>query len=146
MRILYAFICVLLGAGLFLFPITGAVYDFQTDVREDTATVATAAGVTTGNFSLVRAVYDDDVSTITITSDLATDDPAYSSYNPTSRLLVFSGLTADTSRTITAQYDTDALTNAPAIGTLLNITPFLWYAFAVVFIGAAIVAMLIGRG
>ena len=145
MRVLYAFICVLLGAGLFLFPITEAIYDFQTDVREDTSTITTAAGVTTGNFTLVKSVYDDDVSTISITSDLSTDTPAYSSYNSTSRLLVFNGLTADTTRIVTAGYDVDALTNAPAISTLLNITPFLWYAFAVVFIGAAIAAMLLGR-
>lgn len=145
MRILWAFVCILIGAGLFLFPITGATYDFRTDVREDSFTVATAAGVTTGNFSLVKPIYDNDVSTVELSSDLSTDVPAYSSYNTTSRLLVFSGLTANTTRVITASYDIDALTSAPAIGTLLNINPFLWYAFSIVFIGAAIVALLTGR-
>lgn len=144
MRILWSFVCIFIGAGLFLFPITGATYDFRTDVREDSHTVVTASE-TSGNMTLVKAVYDNDTSTITLTSDLSTDAPAYASYNTTTRFLSFTGLTANTTRIITAEYDIDALSDSPAIGTLLNINPFLWYAFSIVFIGAAIVALLTGR-
>jgi len=134
-----------IGAGLFLFPITEATYDFRTDVREDTAEVETAVAVTTGNMTLIKAVYDSDTSTIDLASSLPSDLPVYSSYNVTSRQLVFAGLTANESRTMYVNYDVDALVGTPSIGTLLNINPFLWYAFAIVFIGASIAALVLGR-
>lgn len=144
MRVLFAFICVFLGAGLFLFPITESTYDFKTDVREDSAVVTTIGG-TTGSLVLVKPIYDDDTSTLTISSNLSSDTPTYLSYNTTSRLLSFSGLTTSSTRLITVDYDVDALADAPAISTLLNLNPFLWYAFSIVFIGAAIAAMVLGR-
>lgn len=138
MRPFKSFLFVLVAAILILFPVTQGAYDFKTDVREDTKYIETAAGVTTGNITLVKSVYDDDTSTITITSDLYTDTPVFTSYNSTSRLVTFSGLTASEDRTITVSYDTDALTDAPAIAEFINILPFLWWAFIIMLIGAGV--------
>lgn len=145
MRVMYSFIFIFVAASLFLLPVSRGIYDFKTDVREDTVTITTAAGVTSANFTLIKSVYDDDTSTISVTSNLSTDFPVFSSYNTTTRLLAFTGLTANASRLITAEYDIDALSDSPAIETFANLIPFLWIAFIVVLIGAGIAVLIWGR-
>lgn len=145
MRIFYAFIIMFVAAVLWMLPVTEGIYDFRTDVRTDINTVTTSIGVTTGNITLFSTLYDNDTSTITISSDDSDDSPLYSSYNTTTRRLVFSGLAANTTRTMTVLYDVDALTESEAVGNLLDMVDFLWLLVLVAFPGAAIIAIITGR-
>jgi len=133
------------AAILWMLPVTTAIYDFRTDLREDTFSNSTGVGVTTADITLFKPVYDDDTETIDILSDLATDVPAYSSYNGTSRQLGISGLTDNTSRIFTITYDIDALDGHDAISTLMDIIPFMWILVMVAFPMAALFAIFTGR-
>ena len=128
-----------------MLPVTEAIYDFRTDVRTDINTVTTAPVVFTGNITLFTNLYDNDTSTITISSDDSDDSPVYSSYNTTTRRLIFSGLDDNTTRTMTVLYDIDALTESEAVGNLMDMVDFLWLLILVAFPGAAIVAIFVGR-
>jgi hypothetical protein len=108
--------------------------------------VETLAAVTTGNVTLFRAVYDDYVSTIDITSSDSDDEPLYSSYNSTTRLLVFSGLAASTNRTISVNYDIDAIPESTAINTLLDYAVWIYWILVIGLIAAAIAAIWVMRG
>jgi len=145
MRVFYALLIVVAAVFLWMIPASSAIYDFRTDLREDTFTSATGLGVTSANVTLQKPVYDDDTETIDITSDLATDTPAYSSYNATSRQLLISGLTANTTRTLTVTYDIDVLVGYDAINTLVDRFPFIWILIIVAFPVAALLAMFLGR-
>lgn len=145
MRIFNAFLIIVAAAILFMIPISAAIYDFRTDLREDTFTSPTGVGVTTANVTLLKPVYDDDTETIDFLSDLATDIPAYSSYNSTSRQLGISGLTANTTRILTVSYDIDALQGSDAINTVCNIIPYIWMLCIIAFPMAALLAIFTGR-
>ena len=130
---------------LFMLPVSEAIYDYRTTERTDINTVNTAVDVTTGNVTLFTAVYENDTSTIGITSDLSTDVPLFSTYNTTTRLLVFSGLTDNTSRTITATYLIDALSGSTAVNTFLGWLPFIWLLVIIAFPPAALFAIFTNR-
>ena len=145
MRIFYAFLVIVVAAILFMLPVSDAIYDFRTDLREDEFISATGVGVDTANVTLGKPVYDDDTGTIDILSDLATDVPAYSSYNGTSRQIGVSGLTANTTRTLTVSYDIDALGGSGAINNIMDIIPFIWMLIIIAFPMAALFAIFTGR-
>ena len=145
MRIFYAFLVIVTTVILFLLPISSAVYDFQTDLREDDFTVNTAVGVTTANVTLLRPIYDNDTSTIGMISDTSDDVPLYSSYNTTTRALAMSGLSANTTRTITVSYDIDALEGSDAINTFVDQIEWIWILMLIAFPAAALVAIFLRR-
>jgi len=145
MRIFYAFIIIFVSAILFMLPFTQMAYDFRTDPRTDVYTVDTAVGITTGNESLYDDLYDDDMGSIDIDSTLATDIPMPSSYNTTTRLLDITGLTANTTRTLSITYDYDALDASEAIATLIDRLPWVWLLVCVAFSPAALFAIFTGR-
>ena len=145
MRIFYALLILLASAILWMLPVTEGIYDFRTDVREDNFTVLTAAGVTNSTVQLFTDIYDDDVSTIDLSSNSGDDTPTYSSYNPTTRNLVVTDLSANATRTLTVFYDIDALTESAAVGNLLDMIDFLWILVVVAFPGAAIIAIVTMR-
>lgn len=145
MKVFYAFLIIFTAVFMWLLPITTAVYDFRTDLREDAFTSPTVAGVTTANVTLTKPIYDDDTNTIDILSALATDTPAYASYNATSRQLGISGLTANTTRTLTVTYDIDALVGNDSINTLMDYTPYFWYLCVICFAPLGLLALYMGR-
>lgn len=145
MRIFYAFLVIVTTVILFLLPISEGVYDFQTDLREDDFTVNTAVGATTANVTLLKPIYDNDTSTIGIISDTSDDVPLYSSYNTTTRLLAMSGLSGNTTRTITVSYDIDALEGSDAINAFIGYIEWIWILILVAFPAAALVAIFIRR-
>lgn len=145
MRIFYAFLILVLAALLWLIPITEVVYDFRTDVKSDSFYVATGVGVTTGNVTLHDSLYDDDTSTLEVSSDLATDVPVASSCNTTTRLTTIGGLSANTTRTLELTYDVDALHGSDAWDNVLNLIPTIWMVIIVIFPMAAIAAIFVGR-
>lgn len=145
MRIFYAFLVIATAAMLWMLPITDAIYDFRTDLQEDSFASDTAVGQTTENVTLSKVLYDDDTQTIDILSSISDDVPAYSSYNGTTRLLGISGLSANTTRTLTVTYDVDALAGSDAINNFLDVVPWIWLMCIAVFPMAALAAMFLGR-
>lgn len=145
MRVWQAFLIILASVILFLLPLTDAMYDFKTDRQEDSFSTSTAAGQTTANLTLSESVFDDDTTTIEITSDLSTDSPAWSSYNATSHSLLASGLTANTTRNLTLYYDVDALGGSDAIVNLADKMAWIWLLIIIAFIPAALAAIFIKK-
>lgn len=116
---------VLVAVILLLLPVTRGVYDFRTDQREDTFNLATAVGETAANVTLLKAIYDNDTSTIGYTSNIS-EVPTFVSYNATTRQVWTSGLTANETRALAVTYDIDALGGNQAVGTLMNYVPLIW--------------------
>lgn len=145
MRIFYAFIVIVIAVLSWLLPITDSVYDFRTDQRTDDFTVETAVATITANVTLLKFIYGDDTQTLSLTSSLATDMPTFVSYNTTTRAVAMSGLTANTTRLISASYDVDALNGSAAINTLANYIPFIWMLCIVGLPMAALFAIFTGR-
>jgi len=127
-----------------MLPITQAVYDFRTDVREDTFTVTTAVGISSANTTLLKAIYSDDTATIGYESSIA-EVPVLSSYNATSRQLTTSGLTDNTSRSLVVSYDVTALNDATGFDTLLDRVPLIWLLMVIAFPIAALASMFVGK-
>lgn len=145
MKIFYSFLVIMVAAILFMLPITTAIYDFRTDLREDTFNNTTGSGETTANVTLLRPVYDDDTETIDLLSSISTDALVYASYNTTTRLLGMSGLSVNSTRVLTVFYDVDALRGSDAINALMNIIPFIWLVSIIAFPMVALFAILTGR-
>lgn len=145
MRILYAFLILFVSIILFTLPISEAVYDYRTDLQEDSFYVATGSGVTTATATLSTALYDDDTATISLYSDTSTDTPTFTSYNGTSRVMALSGLTANTTRTLAVSYDIDVLNAADAVDNLLSNWQWYWYIIISVFPIAALAAIFTRR-
>lgn len=145
MKIFYAFLIIVVSAILFMLPLTDAVYDFRTALRTDTFSTTTAVGVTTANESLLSDLYDCDMSSIDIDSDLGTDHPIPSSINCTTRVLIMSGFTANATRTLTITYAFDALQGSSAINNLVDRVPWIWLLVIIAFAPAALFAIFTGR-
>lgn len=144
MKVFYGFLIIMVAVGLFLLPVTSAVYDFRTDLKEDTFRYETGAGVLTGNVTLLKAVYDNDFSTISVTSDDSDDVPVLVEYHTTNRVLDISGLAASTNRTLTVSYDVDALSASGALSGFMDKVPWIWMIMVVCFPIAAIVYLIFG--
>lgn len=148
MRIFHSFLIIICSTILILLPVTDGIYDFRTDLKTDSFTVETVAAQTSANVQLVQALYDNDVSTITITSDDIDDSPLYSSYNTTTRALLMTGLAVSTNRTIEVDYDYDVIyvyTGSAALDTFLNLLPWIWILIWVAFPIAGLAAIWLGK-
>lgn len=145
-RIFTAFLIILTSIILLFLPISTGVYDFRTDVKEDSFTVTTGAASTNTTVSLNKAVYDDDTSTIEVQSDLSTDVPLFSSYNATTRATVFTGLTADSTRTLTVSYDYDALEGSDAINNIVGQVQWWWLLSILMLPLAALIMIFYKKG
>ena len=139
-RIFSAFLIVMVSAILFMLPLTGAVYDFRTDVKTQPVTITTGANVTTANIVLVKALYDDDTSTISFTSNIS-EAPSISGYVSVTRTLSTANLTAGVTRALEVSYDVDALSDSAAMATVVNILDFVWLLSIIVFPIAALAAL-----
>jgi hypothetical protein len=128
-----------------MLPFSEAVYDFKTDLKEDSFTSVTADNVTTDNFTLTHEVYDDDTSTLTILSSLSDDIPVLSSYAPVGHSVLISGLADNTTRTLQIAYDIYALSGWAGIDTLVSRLNLIWLLCLVAFIPVALVAIWRGR-
>lgn len=129
-----------------MLPISEAIYDFRTDLREDTFSATTGVGESSTNVVLVKQIYDDDVTTLAFASNVTADNPAYSSYDSDTRALAVSGLTANTTRSLAVDYDVAAFSNNAAIAIFLDRLPFIWVVCVIALVPAALVAIFIGRG
>lgn len=146
MRIFYGFLIILSAAILWMLPITEGVYDFRTDVKEDAIRYETGGAETTANVTLLKAVYDDDQTTIDVTSDNSSDTPVVVDYTSGTRLLDISGLAVSANRTFTVSYDIDALSASTALTVLLDRIGWIWMVSVIGLAPAALVAMFMKRG
>jgi len=145
MRIYQAFLVMMTTAILWLLPVSDGIYDFRTDVREDSFSVTTGVGETTADVVLVKELYDDDISTVTALSDNTTDTPTADAYNTGTRALTVGGLQAETSRGLTVSYDVYALTGGGAIDTLISRYDLIWIICLIAFPAVALAAIFVGR-
>jgi len=145
MRIYQAFLVMMTTAILFLLPVSAGIYDFRTDVREDSFSVTTGVGVTSANVTLIKALYDDDISTATALSDNTTDTPTVNAYNTVTRALTIGGLQSETTRGVTVSYDVYALTGGGAIDTLISRIDLIWLICLIAFPAVALAAIFVGR-
>ena len=145
MKIFYAFLIILTAVILLMLPLTGMVYDFRTDQRDDTFSVSTGAGVTAANVTLLRAVFDDDDQTIAFTSN-ATESPIVVSYNGTTRQLLVGALTESSTRDLVVTYDIDALAReGTAVNGLIDRVPAMYLLTIIAFPVAAVAAIFLNR-
>ncbi len=129
---------------LFLMPIASGAYDFRTDVREDTFNINTAAGVTAANVTLLKALYDDDTSTISFSSNVS-EAPTVLSWNGTNKQLGISDLTESESHQIVVSYDVTAFQTSSALDNLIDKVPWIWLLMVIGFVPAALIAIFMGR-
>jgi hypothetical protein len=130
---------------LILLPVSRGVYDFKTDKRTDTFNlVTTPVGSTNATVQLLKYIYDNDLSTVEISSNNTADLPLYFSYNGTSRALVIAGLSANSTHSFNVSYDVDAL-GMPAMITFVNLLPSIWILIWVAFPTAGLIAIWTGR-
>ena len=144
-RIFAGFLLLLTAGVLFAFPFSTALYDFKTDLKTDNHGLNTGVGVTTGSVILAKPPYLDDTSTLTISSNLAGDAATFVSYNATSRELALSGLSDNSTRTITLNYDTYALSGFSAIDTVVSRFDLIWIIGVIAFVVAGVVVLFIGE-
>ena len=145
MRIIYSFTIVLTSVFLFLLPLSTLVYNYRTDPRTDDFTVTTAAGVTTANVTLLKFIYDDDTGTVSFSSTID-EVPALTSYNATSKTILVSALTDNTSRTLSVTYDVNVIEESDAINNLLDRVAWIWMLIVIAFPMAGLAAIWTGRG
>ena len=126
MRIFTGFLIIFVTVILFMLPVSGAIYNYRTDVREDSFNYETGGAETTANVTLHSPIYDDDTDTIDILSDLPTDIPLFSAYNATTRLLDMTGLTVASNRTLRVSYDINALAEHDALDDFIGWLPLIW--------------------
>lgn len=129
---------------LILLPITTGIYDFRTDIKTDTFTVTTPPSTTNATIQLNEEVYDDDTSTLVLTSNDTDDNPVAYSYNGTTRATVVTGLADNTTRTITAQYDYNVISGT-ATNTFLDNLAWIWLIMWIALPIAGIAAIWTGR-
>lgn len=145
MRIFNSFLILVAAALLWLIPINDAIYDFQTDVKTDVFGVATAASITSVNLTLTHSVYENDTSTLTVTSSDGDDSPILTAYAATNHTANITGLAENLTRELTLYYDVDALSGSTAWSTILDILPFFWMVLIICFPVAGMAAIFLGR-
>lgn len=141
MRIFSGFLCILCSVFLWLLPISSSIYDFRTDLRTDSYNYSTGVGITTGNIVLLKPIYDDDTGTISFSSNDSSDSTAYVSYNSTSRLLNFSGLSANSTRLLDISYDVSSLEGNDALEFLLDRLIWIYWILIILFPMAGLVSI-----
>ena len=144
MKIVYSFLIILVAVFLWLLPLSDMVYAFRTDAVTDESEVDTDVGETTANFTLDNYVYNDDIDTISVSSSI-NEVPVVSSYNSTSKTVLVSTLTANTSRTLGITYDIDVITDNDAINELLDRASWIWMLIIIAFPMASLAAIWTNR-
>lgn len=143
MRIFYSFLIIVCSTILILLPVTGGIYNFRTDVRANDFYVETETTENT-TVQLTDSIYDDDTSTIDLSSSLITDSPYWSYYNTSNRALAVQGLTSNETRTLSVSYDINAVGDG-AISTFLDYLPWIWILIWVAFPIAGLAAIWLGK-
>lgn len=119
---------ILIAAGVIVLMMAGfmsALNSFMVKTQTDPYTVTTAAGVTSANVTLSQDLYAGATSRVTVSSTDTTDNPIAWTYTTATRVLLVTGLEANTSRTLTIAYDIDNLTVFWGAGVTAKVIPTL---------------------
>ena len=120
--------------------VTQAAHDAQVnDYSENFANVNTGVGETDATVTLTYDHFHSDCTDITVTSDNASDTPACANYNDTNRTVRVSGLQESATRTLTVNYEIDALSSYGGASSLLGLVPLVWVAGAIILALAIVV-------
>jgi hypothetical protein len=133
MRYFTGFLIVLSSVLFWMLPVSSSIYAWKTDARTDVFTITTIPAVTSANSTLLKPIYDNDTSTLDFSSSLSTDIPVYVSYNGTSHLVAYTGLTDNSTRQISISYDVTAFTDNSVFETLSDMAVWLIFIFFIVF-------------
>jgi hypothetical protein len=138
LKIFDGFLVLVLVSFLWMLPVSKAIYEYRTDVREDTFHVITTSGQTTVDLVLVRAVYLDDSETIAVSSNCTADSPIVEIYTVATRVVSLSGLAESESHLLIISYDISSLTGLSSVNTFLDWLPWIWVLILFMFPAAAI--------
>lgn len=133
MRYFTGFLIILCSVIFWMLPVSDAVYAFKTEPRTDQFYLVTPAGITSNASVLHKFIFDDDTATLSLTSDLPTDLPVFVSYNTTTRLVNYAGLTSNATRQLYITYDVTAFNESGPWDAIINAAVWLLFIFFVVF-------------
>jgi len=142
--IVIAFAGVLLLA-INLPTVLNAIQDFRTDLQSQSYQVSTGVGVTSANVVLSSQLWDDNVAHVTSVSSNISEPATASSYDSSTKTLTITGLTANTTRTLTVQYKTAALDDYTAAEDFIKHVPTV-YVFGLIGLAMAIMVGAFLRG
>jgi len=133
-----------IAVGLIIFPVildgVSSNLAHQASQSDTQSGVTTAVGVSTGNVTLTQTLYLNDVNEVTSVSSNISETPVADNY--TSPLLFLTGLTANTTRTITTVYDySDLLASYSGLYTFLLVLPLL---VLISFVSASVISGFLG--
>ena len=113
--------------GLVLAPtVLNSVHDAQSDPKTETFSVTTGASQTTADVTLSTPHFHNDTTHITVSSDNTNDSPTVDAYDPNTKTVTVGGLAASASRTLTVNYEIDAMANYSGAGDILGLVPLLF--------------------
>lgn len=135
----------MVSAILLMLPVTEGIYNFRTDVKDDTFYEETGVGETETNVTLLEEVYDDDMSTIGVSSSESTDTPVVANYTSATRVVGITGLAESSTRTLTVSYDIDALGASGALDTFMDRIAWIWMLCVIALSPAAIASIFMNR-
>ncbi len=126
-----------LASFVFVPSIVDSFHETIVETQTDTGNVTTAAGETTGNLTLSMELYKARLSSVlALDSSNGSDTPAAADYDEDAQVLEVSGLAADSSRILTADYEYDVSTDFTNSGSVISAGP--------TFILLALIAIIIG--
>lgn len=143
-KIFTAFLIIIASTVMFMLPYFDAAEALKVDTQTDYFSLETAVGQSTDNVVFSKALYDDDTTSILVVSDLSTEGITWGSYNGTAQHLLISNMTENTTRTLTATYDIDALQN-DAVANFVDALVWVWLLSAGAFAPTALAAIWVGR-
>jgi len=130
--------------ALTLPSIPTAVEDFRTETLSQSYSVTTGVGVTIGSVPLASSLWNDSVAYVTnISSNITGDSPLADNYTAASRTVGITGLSANTTRSLTVSYRTGGLSANPAADSGITFLPSVIVGL-IILIPLVLLASLIG--
>lgn len=95
--------------GAIAYGIMPTLNDFRTEDVDQNVNVSTGVGATTATLTLGSSLWNDSLSYLSLSSNNSNDVPAATSYNATTKVLAVSGLSDNSTRTLTVSYKVNGL-------------------------------------
>jgi hypothetical protein len=105
-KVVIAILCIIFLVG-FAGPISNGIHNWRVDSNTQTFSVDTAAEVTSGSVVLANDLYKDLVTEVTSITSTIVETPATGVYTAATNTLTITGLTANTTRTLTVVYNSE---------------------------------------
>ena len=124
-----------------MFPmILDSTHDIKTDsITQDFANIETSADTTTATLTLHTTLFEDNIQSVEkVASNNDNDTPVAESYSASGQQLTIAGLTENTTRLLTVDYQIDALTDYSGLSGMAGVAPIILFAGLLVGGGLAI--------